>query len=67
MLTKDGIKTISAILCMLTKELPALLSTIKSPWREQKKEQLSKMDEYLFRVQKECEKIKMLQNIELAA
>ena len=67
MVTKDGIKTISAILCMLTKELPALVSTIRSPWKEQKKEQLSKMDEYLFNVQKECDKIRMLQNIEMAA
>ena len=66
-LTKDGIKTISAILCLLTKEIPALLSTIKSPWKEQKKEQLSKMDEYLFAIQKECENIRMLQNIEMAA
>ncbi len=66
-LTKNGIKTISAILCILTKEIPALLSIIKSPWIEQKKEQLSKMDEYLFVIQKECEKIKMLQNIEMAA
>lgn len=65
--TEDGIKTVSAILCMLTKEIPALLATIKSPWIEHKKEQLSKMDEYLFAIQKECEKIKMLQNIEMAA
>jgi hypothetical protein len=66
-LTEDGIKTISAILCLLKKELPALLSTIRSPWKEQKKEQLSKMDEYLFNVQKECEKIRMLQRIEMVA
>ncbi len=63
--TEDGIKTISAILCMPTKEVPALLSIIRSPWKEQKKEQLSKMDEYLFSAQKECEKIRMLQCIEL--
>ena len=66
-LTKDGIKTISAIICMLTKQIPALLSTIRSPWKEHKKEQLSKMDEYLFSIQKECVKIRVLQSIELAA
>jgi hypothetical protein len=66
-LTEDGIKTISAILCMLTKEVPALLSIIRSPWKNRKKEQLSKMDEYLFVVQNECEKIRMLQSIEMVA
>lgn len=66
-LTEDGIKIISAILSMLTKQVPALLSIIISPWKKQEKEQLSKMDEYLFSVQKECEKIRMLQSIELAA
>jgi hypothetical protein len=65
--TEDGIKTISAILCMLTKAVPALLAIIRSPWKEQRKEQLSKMDEYLFGAQKECEKIRMLQCIELVA
>ena len=66
-LTEDGIKTISAILCMLTKEIPALLSIIRSPWKNRKKEQLSKMDEYLFVVQNECDKIRMLQSIEMVA
>ena len=66
-LTEDGIKTISAILCMLTKEVPALFSIIRSPWKNRKKEQLSKMDEYLFVVQNECEKIRMLQSIEMVA
>ncbi len=51
--TEDGIKIITAILCMLTKEIPALLSIIRSPWKEQRKEQLSEMDEYLFSAQKE--------------
>lgn len=67
LVTEDGVKIISAILCMLTKELPAILSIIKSPWTEQEKEQLSQMDEYLFAIQKECEKIRALQNIKLAA
>ena len=65
--TEDGLKIITAILCMLIKDVPAILSTIKSPWKEQKKEQLSKMDEYLFSIQKECERIRDLQNIKLAA
>jgi hypothetical protein len=67
LVTEDGIKVISAILCVLTKELPAILSIIKSPWTEQEKEQLSQMDEYLFAIRKECEKIRVLQNIKLAA
>jgi len=66
-LTEDGIKAISAILGILTKQIPAVLSIIKSPWVEHKKEQLSKMDEYLFCLQRECEKIRGLNNIEIAA
>ena len=65
--TGEGIKIISAILCMLTKELPALLPIIKSPWKEQKKEELSQTDKYLFSIQKECDNIRMFQNIKLVA
>jgi hypothetical protein len=66
-LTEEGIKIISAILCLLTKELPALLSIIKSPWKEQQKEKLSQTDEYLFAIEKECDNIRILQNIKLVA
>ena len=65
--TEDGLKVISAILCMLTKELPALLSIIKSPWKEQKKEELSQMDKHLFIIQEECDNMRALQNIKLVA
>lgn len=65
--TEEGLKVISAILCMLTKELPALLSIIKSPWKEQKKEELSQMDKHLFIIQEECDNMRALQNIKLVA
>jgi hypothetical protein len=52
---------------MLTKELPALLSIIKSPWKEQKKEELSQMDKHLFTIQEECNNMRALQNIKLVA
>ena len=45
-ITEDGIKPISAILCILTKQVPALLSIIRIPWKNYKKDQLSRMDEY---------------------
>lgn len=65
--TVEGIKLISAILCLLTHEIPALVSTLKSNWIEQKIEHLSQMDEHLVAVQMECEKMRLLQNIEIAA
>jgi len=65
--TENGIKTTSAILSLLTTAVPSVLAIIRSPWKEQRKEQLSKMDEYLFGAQRECEKIRMLQCIELVA
>ena len=67
MVTEFGIKTISAILGILTNHIPAMLSIIKSPWKEQRKEQLSKMDEYLFIIQRHCDKMRALENIEMAA
>lgn len=66
-LTEKGIKIISAILCMLNHELPALSTVILSPLKEIKKERLSSMDEILFSIQKDCEKIRKLQHISLVA
>lgn len=66
-LTKEGIKTIAAILCVMTKEVPPILSVITSPWKEQKKEQLLQMDKYLFVVHEKCEQIRTLQNMKLTA
>ena len=66
-LTEEGIKTIAAILCAMTKEVPPILSVITSPWKEQKKEQLLQMDKYLFIVHEKCEQIRTLQNMKLSA
>ncbi len=66
-LTEKGIRTITAILGILTKQIPAIFASIESPWVDIKKEQFSKMDEYLFHLQKQCENIRSLYNIEIAA
>lgn len=66
-MTEKGIKIISAILCMLNHELPALSSLILSPLKEMEKEQLSCMDEILFSIQKDCDRIKELKHISLAS
>jgi hypothetical protein len=66
-LTEEGIKTIAAILCVMTKEVPPVLSVITSPWKEQKKEQLLQMDKYLFVMHEKCEQIRTLQNMKLTA
>ena len=66
-MTEEGIKTIAAILCIMTKEVPSILSVITRPWKEQKKEQLLQMDKYLFDVHEKCEQIRTLQNMTLTA
>ncbi len=66
-LTEQGIKIISSILCLLTKQLPALVSIIKSPYIAIEKEQLSEMDKHLFSIQKQSECIRQLNGINLAA
>lgn len=66
-LSEDGIKTITVVLCLLTKEMPALVSAIKSPWKESKKQQLLEIDKHIFNVLKESEFIKKLQGIKIAA
>lgn len=66
-LTEEGIKTIAAILCLMTKGAPLLLSVIASSWKEQKKEELSRMDQYLFGIHQNCENIRTLQNMKLIA
>jgi hypothetical protein len=66
-LTEEGIKTIAAILCLMTKGTPILLSVITSSWKEQQKEELSQMDQYLFNIHQYCENIRTLQNMKLTA
>ena len=66
-LTETGIKTISAILCMLTDQIPSLVATVNSTWDEYEKEKLSQMEQHLFIVKKQCEKIRQLHTIKLVA
>lgn len=66
-LTEEGVKTIAAILCIMKKEVPSILSVITSPWKEQDKEQLYQMDKYLFDIHEKCRQIAMLDNLKLTA
>lgn len=66
-LTEEGIKTIAGILCLMTKGVPVLLSVVTGSWKEQQKERLSQMDQYLFDIQQYCENIRTLQNMKLTA
>lgn len=66
-LSEEGIKTITVVLCLLTKEMPALVSAIKSPWKESKKQQLLEIDKHIFNILKESEFIRKLQGIKIAA
>lgn len=67
LVTEHGIKTITAILSLLTNDIPALVSVMKSPWKEIPKKHLVEMDQHLFNIQKESERIRELQGIGLAA
>lgn len=66
-LTSGGITTITAILCLLTKEAPALVSFVNSPWKEIEKEQLIDMDKHLVNIQKESKTIRELMGVKIAA
>jgi hypothetical protein len=65
-LTAEGITTMIAILCLLTKEAPALVSFINSPWKEIEKEQLIDMDKHLVNIQKESKMIRELMGVKIA-
>lgn len=65
--TEIGLKSICSILCLLKKDIPPLLSMISSPLISMEKEQLSQMDQHLFNIRSECDKIRLLQNIKLTA
>lgn len=65
--TEKGVKYMAAILCMMKTQLPSILSTITSPWKEQQKKHLQQMDEFLFEVRQSCEQIRTLQNMKLSA
>jgi len=66
-LTDKGIKTLSAILCLLTKEIPAITTVVNSQWVNCEKEHLLEIDKHFLRVQEETEWIRKLQGIKIAA
>ena len=65
--TAGGITNITAILCLLTKEAPALVSFVNSPWKEAEKKQLTDMDKHMVNIQKESRMISELMGIKIAA
>ena len=65
--TEKGIKIIVAMLALFTQQVPATLSVINSKDSENQITQLSQMDQYLFLIRKQCEQIRNLQNIKIAA
>lgn len=66
-LTEKGVKIISSILCILTKQIPTLVSVVKSQWRTIVKNDLLKMDKHLINISKETEQIRKLHGITIAA
>jgi len=66
-LTAEGVTTMTAILCLLTKEIPALVSFVNSPWKEMEKEHLVGIDRHLVNIQKESRLIRELMGIQIAA
>lgn len=66
-LTAEEITSITAILCLLTKQAPALVSFVNSPWKETEKEQLTDMDKHLVNIQKESKMIRELMGIKIVA
>jgi hypothetical protein len=67
MVTDNGISTLSAILCLLTKEIPAITSVVNSPWINCEKENLLEIDKHFLKVQQETEWIRRFYGIKIAA
>jgi hypothetical protein len=66
-MTKKGISTLSAVLCLLTKEIPAIASVVNSKWVNYEKENILKMDKHFLKIQQETEQIRKLHEITFAA
>lgn len=66
-LTEKGVKIISSILSILTKQIPTLVSVVESQWGRVVKNDLLEMDKHLINISKETEQIRKLNGIILAA
>lgn len=66
-MTGTGISTLSAVMCLLTKEIPAIASVVNSQWVEFEKETILKIDKIFLKVHEETEQIRKLQAISFAA
>ena len=62
-----GVSTLSAVLCMLTKEIPAVVSVVNSQYSIYQKEKLKEVEIRYLNVQKEIDKIRNLKGIKMAA
>lgn len=59
-LTEHGIKTIAAILQMLTNNLPMVSSVVNTRWKGQHKEQLLEIDKLMFAIYDNCQNFKKI-------
>jgi hypothetical protein len=59
-LTEHGIKTIAAILQMLTNNLPMVSSVVNTQWRGQHKDQLIEIDKLMFAIYDNCQNFKKI-------
>lgn len=66
-MTQMGISTLSAVLCLLTKEIPAIASVVNSQWVDCEKENIFKIDTLFLKVQEKTQQIRKLQEISFAA
>lgn len=66
-MTQMGISTLSAVLCLLIKEIPSIASVVNSQWVDCEKESILKIDKLFLDVQEETEQIRKLQEITFAA
>jgi hypothetical protein len=66
-MTEMGIRTLSAVLCLLTKEIPAIASVVNTQWAGCEKDNILKIDKHFLKIQQETEQIRKLQKITFAA
>lgn len=65
--TRDGIKTITAILCLLTRQVPAAVTIVKSRLNDTEINGLLEVDQHLFAIRKEMDGIMKIHGISRAA
>ena len=65
--TMKGTSTIAAILCLMTKQMPALVTVTNSAYNQIETNHLAEMDKHLFLIQQQCDQLRQLNGIKFAA